>query len=148
MIGLIDFGDNVHSYRVSDLAVAIAYGLFNQDDPLAAAANIVRGYNSENPLIENELNVLWDLVKMRLCMSVLSCGVINKASALMMIIYRSASSRFKILYRSFKKHPSSLRYCSFPTGLQYAADSYGSESGYISKQLRFCSGIGIGSSQR
>jgi 4-aminobutyrate aminotransferase-like enzyme/Ser/Thr protein kinase RdoA (MazF antagonist) len=70
VIGLIDFGDIVHSYRVSDLAVAIAYGLFNQDDPLAAAANIVRGYHSENLLTENELDVLWDLVKIRFCMSV------------------------------------------------------------------------------
>ncbi|MCI0616321.1 phosphotransferase, partial [bacterium] len=70
VIGLIDFGDIVHSYRVNDLAVAIAYGLFNQDDPLAAAANIVRGYHSENALTENELDVLWDLVKIRLCMSV------------------------------------------------------------------------------
>jgi 4-aminobutyrate aminotransferase-like enzyme/Ser/Thr protein kinase RdoA (MazF antagonist) len=70
VVGLIDFGDIVHSYRVSDLAVAIAYGLFNQDDPLAAAANIVRGYHSESSLSENELNVLWDLVKIRLCMSV------------------------------------------------------------------------------
>ncbi len=70
VIGLIDFGDIVHSYRVCDLAVAIAYGLFNQDDPLAAAANIVRGYHAENSLTENELDVLWDLVKIRLCMSV------------------------------------------------------------------------------
>ncbi|HEY7162697.1 MAG TPA: phosphotransferase, partial [Acidobacteriota bacterium] len=70
VIGLIDFGDMIYSYRVSDLAIAIAYGLFNQDDPLAAAANIVRGYHSENPLHENELTVLWDFVKMRLCMSV------------------------------------------------------------------------------
>ncbi len=70
VIGLIDFGDIVHSYRVSDLAVAIAYGLFNQDDPLAAAANIVRGYHAENLLTENELDVLWDFVKIRLCMSV------------------------------------------------------------------------------
>lgn len=68
--GLIDFGDMIHSYRVNDLAIAIAYGLFNQDDPLAAAANIVGGYHSQNPLQENELNVLWDLVKMRFCMSV------------------------------------------------------------------------------
>lgn len=68
--GLIDFGDMIHSYRVSDLAIAIAYGLFNQDDALSAAANIVSGYHSENPLLENELGVLWDLVKMRLCMSV------------------------------------------------------------------------------
>jgi 4-aminobutyrate aminotransferase-like enzyme/Ser/Thr protein kinase RdoA (MazF antagonist) len=67
--GLIDFGDMTHSYRICDLAIAIAYGLFNQDDPLTAVANIVRGYHSTNPLQENELNVLWDLVKMRFCMS-------------------------------------------------------------------------------
>ncbi len=69
VVGLIDFGDMVHSYVIGDLAVAIAYAILNQEDPLSGAANIVRGYHSEYPLSENELNVLFDLVKTRLCVS-------------------------------------------------------------------------------
>ena len=35
IVGLIDFGDMVHSYTVGDLAVAIAYAILGKPDPLA-----------------------------------------------------------------------------------------------------------------
>jgi 4-aminobutyrate aminotransferase-like enzyme/Ser/Thr protein kinase RdoA (MazF antagonist) len=68
--GLIDFGDIVHSMMVGDLAVAIAYAILRQDDPLAAAAAVTGGYNSAMPLGEEEVASLLPLVKLRLCMSV------------------------------------------------------------------------------
>jgi 4-aminobutyrate aminotransferase-like enzyme/Ser/Thr protein kinase RdoA (MazF antagonist) len=70
IVGLIDFGDMVHSYSVGDLAVAIAYAVLGKPDPLAAAAQIVKGYHDVYPLEENELSVLFGLATMRLCMSV------------------------------------------------------------------------------
>ncbi|MGI9287607.1 MAG: phosphotransferase, partial [Pseudomonadales bacterium] len=45
--GLIDFGDMVYSYRVCDLAVAMAYALFGQKDVPAAAQAIVKGYEQQ-----------------------------------------------------------------------------------------------------
>ena len=68
--GLVDFGDMVFSYTVCDLAIAIAYTILDKADPLAAAAQIVAGYHSENPLTEVELAALFGLVKLRLCLSV------------------------------------------------------------------------------
>ena len=47
VVGLIDFGDMVHSYTVGDLAVAMAYAILDKPDPLAAAAQIVSGYHEE-----------------------------------------------------------------------------------------------------
>lgn len=70
MVGLIDFGDMVYSYTISDLAVAIAYAILRKSDPLAAAAQVVRGYHEARLPSEDELRVLFGLVKMRLCMSV------------------------------------------------------------------------------
>ncbi|MEW5940195.1 MAG: phosphotransferase, partial [Chloroflexota bacterium] len=70
VVGLIDFGDMLHSYTVSDLAVAIAYAILEEPDPLAAAAHIVRGYHAAFPLHETELAALFGLVTLRLCMSV------------------------------------------------------------------------------
>jgi len=69
IVGLIDFGDMVYSYAVGDLAVAIAYAILDKPDPLATAAQIVKGYHSAHPLAENELAALFGLVTMRLCMS-------------------------------------------------------------------------------
>src|SRR5215475_3577923 len=68
--GLIDFGDMVHSFTVADLAVAIAYAMLNKPDPLAVAAEIVKGYHAEYALIEDEIAALFGLARLRLCMSV------------------------------------------------------------------------------
>lgn len=70
VVGLIDFGDIVHSYRVGGLAVAAAYALLDKADPLAAAAEIVAGYAEVTRLTDDELAALWGLVRLRLCVSV------------------------------------------------------------------------------
>jgi len=67
--GLIDFGDLVHSFTVGDLAIAIAYAILEKPDPLAAAAEIVRGYHAEYALTEDEVAALFGLVRLRLLMS-------------------------------------------------------------------------------
>src|SRR5262245_42521348 len=69
-VGIIDFGDMVYSFTVADLAVAIAYAILNKPDPLAAAAEIVKGYHAEYALTEDETAALFGLARLRLCMSV------------------------------------------------------------------------------
>ena len=68
--GFIDLGDMLHSYTVNDLAIAIAYAILDKPQPLMVAAEIVKGYHSIFPLTDEELSVLFDLITMRLCMSV------------------------------------------------------------------------------
>jgi 4-aminobutyrate aminotransferase-like enzyme/Ser/Thr protein kinase RdoA (MazF antagonist) len=68
--GLIDFGDMLHTYTVSEVAIACAYAMLNKRDPLAAAAQVVAGYHGENPLDEAELAALFALIRLRLCTSV------------------------------------------------------------------------------
>ena len=70
VVGLVDFGDMIHSFTVGDLAVAIAYAVLDKADPLAAAERVVAGYHSEYPLNEAEVAALFGLVSLRLCMSV------------------------------------------------------------------------------
>ena len=70
VVGLVDFGDMVHSFAVGDLAVAIAYAVLNKTDPVAAAAQVAAGYHSDCPLNEDEVAALFGLVCLRLCMSV------------------------------------------------------------------------------
>lgn len=69
VVGLVDLGDMVESWTVGDLAVAIAYAVLEQADPLAAACSVARGYHAAFPLEEDELAVLWSLATLRLCMS-------------------------------------------------------------------------------
>ncbi len=68
--GVIDFGDMVHSFIVAEVAVACAYAMLDKSDPLAAAAQVTTGYHRVYPLTDRELADLFDLICMRLCMSV------------------------------------------------------------------------------
>ena len=70
VVGLIDFGDIVYSYTVGDLAIALAYVVLGKADPYASAAPVIEGYVREFPLTNDELDALWPLVRLRLCMSV------------------------------------------------------------------------------
>ncbi|MCZ6598064.1 MAG: aminotransferase class III-fold pyridoxal phosphate-dependent enzyme [Planctomycetota bacterium] len=68
--GLIDFGDVVRSHVVCEPAVGAAYALFGKPDPVAAAAAVIGGFHAAYPLDEAELDVLFDLIVARLCVSV------------------------------------------------------------------------------
>ena len=70
VVGLIDFGDMVYSYSVGELAVALAYVVLDKPDPLSAVRALVGGYLSEASMNEHELELLWPLTLMRLCMSI------------------------------------------------------------------------------
>ncbi len=69
--GFIDFGDAVYTHTINELAIAIAYAIFDQPNPLAAAVPIVRGFHSIFPLRESEIAALYCLVAARLVISVI-----------------------------------------------------------------------------
>lgn len=70
VVALIDFGDMVYSYTAGNLAIAIAYVVLDKDDPFASAQCVIDGYTREFPLLANELERLWDFVRLRLAVSV------------------------------------------------------------------------------
>jgi len=70
VIGIIDFGDLVYSHTLNEIAIAAAYEMLNKDNPITIAAQIVNGYHIVFPLTESELEVLFTLICIRLCMSV------------------------------------------------------------------------------
>ena len=69
--GIIDFGDMVKSPLIIDLAVASAYQLNEDSDPLAGALPLIAGYHSTRPLQQEELSILLDLIRTRLITSLL-----------------------------------------------------------------------------
>jgi Ser/Thr protein kinase RdoA (MazF antagonist) len=72
--GIIDFGDMLNGYHVCELAVGAAYALMGKSRPLEAAASIVAGYNEVCALTELELEVLFHMICMRVCLSVTICA--------------------------------------------------------------------------
>ena len=70
VVSVIDFGDMHHGLTVSEVAIAAAYAVLGQKNPLAAASAVVSGYHRVFPLDENEISILFALIGMRLAVSV------------------------------------------------------------------------------
>jgi 4-aminobutyrate aminotransferase-like enzyme/Ser/Thr protein kinase RdoA (MazF antagonist) len=70
LVGLLDFGDMVRSHTINELVIACAYAGLGSREPLAVAARIAAGYHQSRPLTETEIEVLFPLMCMRLCVSV------------------------------------------------------------------------------
>src|SRR5262245_5774046 len=70
VVGIIDFGDMVYSWTVSDPAVAVAYAMLDAADPLGTAEAVIHGYQSEHPLLPPERAAVFPLACLRLCTSV------------------------------------------------------------------------------
>jgi 4-aminobutyrate aminotransferase-like enzyme/Ser/Thr protein kinase RdoA (MazF antagonist) len=68
--GLIDFGDSIHSATIGELAVACAYAVLDEAAPVDIAGRIAAAYHRVHPLQPEELDLLFDLIAMRLVTSV------------------------------------------------------------------------------
>ena len=68
--GLIDFGDAIHTATIGELAVACAYAILGEAAPIDIAGRIAAAYHRAHPLQSEELDLLFDLVAMRLATSV------------------------------------------------------------------------------
>ena len=67
---IIDFGDSVFTQTINDLAITCSYGIMNLNDPLSGCCDIVNGYNAISKISDDELKILFNLVSMRLVISV------------------------------------------------------------------------------
>jgi Ser/Thr protein kinase RdoA (MazF antagonist) len=70
MVGLLDFGDMVYTATVCDLAIALAYAMLGESEPLSVATQVIRAYQHHYPLTEEEQRALFPLILSRLSMSV------------------------------------------------------------------------------
>ena len=70
VVSVIDLGDMHLGLTVAELAIAAAYALLGKPDPLAAAAEVVSGYNGVLPLEDHEIALLYPLIAARLAVSV------------------------------------------------------------------------------
>ena len=69
--GLLDFGDMHEGLLVAEPAIAAAYALLGEEDPLAAMAAVLSGYHAALPLTEEEIALFPALVGARLAVSVI-----------------------------------------------------------------------------
>lgn len=71
-VSVIDFGDMHYGMTVSEVAIAAAYATLGKRDVLQAAASVIAGYHEVFPLQEVEIAALYNLIGMRLAVSVIN----------------------------------------------------------------------------
>ena len=74
VISIIDFGDMIETWLVLEPAIAATYAMLDQDDPLDLGAALIGGYHRAMPLRDEEIGILFDLIGMRLSMSICLCA--------------------------------------------------------------------------
>jgi len=79
--GFLDLGDAHPAPAVFDLAVALAYAIMGQVDPVQAAARVVVGYHRVRPLSDAEIALLLPLARARLGASVSIAASRRRGSA-------------------------------------------------------------------
>lgn len=67
--GMIDFGDMLWAPRIIEISTAASYLRTSDRDPLKFIMPFVAGYHERSPLSDAELNILFDLVRTRLAMT-------------------------------------------------------------------------------
>ena len=70
--GVIDFGDLIRTWRITDLSVTCAALLHHADGDPMVILPAVRAYHAVNPLQREELQALWPLIVARAAVLVLS----------------------------------------------------------------------------
>jgi 4-aminobutyrate aminotransferase-like enzyme/Ser/Thr protein kinase RdoA (MazF antagonist) len=117
---IIDYGDAAFSQTINDLAVAIAYAIMDHPDPLEAALPIAAGYHSAFPLQEEELNVLYTLVAIRLVISVTKSAINKQNEPDNIYLQISEKQAWALLYK-WKSVPPALAAYSFRHACGYPA---------------------------
>jgi len=108
--GLIDFGDLHYGLTVSEAAIASAYAILGETDPLKAAAEVVSGYHGAFPLKEEEGAVLFPLLAARLAVSVTNSAHCKKGKPDDAYVTVSEEPAWRALEQLAKIHPRFAHY--------------------------------------
>ena len=78
IVGFIDFGDCIKSQLINELAVTCTYGIIDSMNLLESACEIIKGFNSEIKISEIETEFLYELILLRISISILKSSLNEK----------------------------------------------------------------------
>ncbi len=107
--GIIDFGDMVHSYIIFELAVALAYIMFNKANPVEETLQVIAGYHKNFSLLDIELDVLFYSICARLCLSVTMSAYQKENQPDNSYVSVSEESAWKLLWKLIEFNPNKAR---------------------------------------
>ncbi len=110
VIAAIDYGDAIQTQTINDLAIACAYAVMGNNDPLSAALPIVSGYHSQYPLLGEELAHLFGCIAMRLIISVTKSAINKVAEPDNAYLLVSEQPAWEVLRKWYNIHPDYAHY--------------------------------------
>lgn len=70
VVAVIDVGDAIRTVRIAEPAIAAAYSMLGQEDPVEVATEVLAGFNEVEDISGEEASVVLDLIQARLATSV------------------------------------------------------------------------------
>jgi 4-aminobutyrate aminotransferase-like enzyme/Ser/Thr protein kinase RdoA (MazF antagonist) len=117
---IIDYGDAVHTQTINDLAIALAYSMMDKNDPLDAAIPVVKGYHHSFKLQEEELELLFTLIPMRLLITVTKSAINKEKEPDNIYLQVSEKPAWDLLYKWSNVNPD-FALASFRVACGYSA---------------------------
>ena len=108
--GLFDFGDLVNSWTVAEPAISATYMMMDKNDPVDTACYIAAGYNSINPLTDDELAVFFPLACLRAGVSVCMSAYRRLSSPENEYLTISEAPAWRLLEQAAEIHPRLAEY--------------------------------------
>ncbi|MBT8221115.1 MAG: aminotransferase class III-fold pyridoxal phosphate-dependent enzyme [Bacteroidia bacterium] len=108
--GCIDFGDAIFTSTINEVAIASAYAMMNVAAPLTAAGDIVEGFYEEFEILDDELELLFILIKTRLLVSLTHATINAQLHPDNEYLQISADSGWRLLEKLDKIHPNLAHY--------------------------------------
>ena len=118
--GIFDFGDLTYTYTICELAIAMTYVMMNKPDPFQAASYVIEGYHHIYPLTELEIDLLFNLITIRLCISVMMSAYSHKRYPFNEYINVSEPHAWQLLNKMVATSPENVtdlfrKSCGFET---------------------------------
>ena len=76
--GFIDFGDCIKTQLINELAITCCYGIINSLSPIQSSCEIIKGFNSIIKIKEEEVDFLYDLILIRISISIIKSSLNKK----------------------------------------------------------------------
>ncbi|MFM2310102.1 MAG: hypothetical protein RLY87_2224 [Chloroflexota bacterium] len=108
--GVLDFGDMMRTAIVSELAISAAYMLMRHPDPIDGLMVMTSAYHAVCPLTEGEVAVLFDMICMRLAISVTVSAIRKRERPNDPYMVVSEAPAWRVLQLLDKQHPRMMHY--------------------------------------
>ena len=116
--GIIDFGDCTHTQLINEVAILCTYAIIGSKNPLISACEVLEGFNNSLKIKEEEIDFLYDLILMRITVSLIKSSLNEKNNRENKYLVISQDD-MKLLFKNWSIINKELAICFFRKSCGY-----------------------------